>query len=72
MFALFIASTGVTHLANVITVWLPYYGFAGLLKAITAAISITTALLIIPLTPKILKLMEKFKGEDNEIVDKVF
>lgn len=54
MFALFITFCGFTHLVAIITIWRPYYGFEGIVKAITAAVSLATALLVIPLGPKAL------------------
>src|SRR5204863_7305112 len=52
MFGAFILSCGTTHLIEVWTVWHPTYLLSGLLKAATAAISVTTAVLLIPLAPK--------------------
>jgi two-component system NtrC family sensor kinase len=64
MFGLFITACGFTHLASIITIWDPYYGVEGILKAITAAISIATALLTMPLAPRAFDfLMEKSESE---------
>lgn len=52
MFGLFIVFCGFTHLVSIITIWRPYYGIEGLFKALTAAISIATALLLVPLAPR--------------------
>jgi hypothetical protein len=52
MFGLFITLCGFTHLLAIITIWIPIYFLEGVIKAITAAVSIATALLIIPLAPK--------------------
>lgn len=46
LFALFILSCGVTHLFAVYTIWNGSYGLHGLLKAITALFSITTAFVL--------------------------
>lgn len=46
LFALFILSCGVTHLFSVYTIWNGSYGLHGLLKAITALFSITTAFVL--------------------------
>ena len=54
LFAAFILWCGLTHLFNVITLWHPIYEVQGVVKAATAAISVTTALLIFPLIPKAL------------------
>jgi len=54
LFAAFILWCGFTHVVNVITLWWPIYEFQGLVKAITAGISLTTAVVIFPLVPKAL------------------
>jgi hypothetical protein len=54
MFGLFISLCGFTHLVEVITVWHPIYLFAGVLKACTAAASIATAVLMVPIIPRAL------------------
>jgi PAS domain S-box-containing protein len=52
MFGLFIVSCGTTHLMEIWTVWHASYVAAGVVKAITAAASVGTALMLIPLIPK--------------------
>jgi two-component system NtrC family sensor kinase len=59
LFALFIFLCGTTHLVGIITLWYPMYYFEGLLKVLTAAASIATALFIFPLVPT---LLEQFKS----------
>jgi PAS domain S-box-containing protein len=54
LFAAFIIACGTTHLMEVWTLWHAAYWVSGVLKAITAAISIYTALELIPLVPQIL------------------
>src|SRR3954454_14168588 len=54
LFASFIVLCGTTHFAAVVMLWKPYYGLDGLLKLITAGVSVTTAALLWPLIPKIL------------------
>jgi PAS domain S-box-containing protein len=54
LFAAFILWCGLTHIVNLVTLWWPIYEFQGLVKLITAAISVTTAVLIFPLIPKAL------------------
>jgi PAS domain S-box-containing protein len=54
LFAAFILWCGLTHIINLVTLWWPIYEFQGWVKAITAAISVTTAVLIFPLIPKAL------------------
>jgi signal transduction histidine kinase len=56
MFSLFIFSCGITHLLGVWTVWNGNYGVQGLGKAVTASVSIATALMLIPVMPQLLAL----------------
>jgi PAS domain S-box-containing protein len=56
LFAAFILWCGFTHIINLVTLWWPIYEFQGVVKAITAAISLTTAVVIFPLIPKALSI----------------
>ena len=56
MFGLFILGCGTTHLMEVWTIWHANYLLSGIVKAITAAISVVTTLLLIPLIPKAIAL----------------
>lgn len=53
LFAAFIMWCGVTHLMGAVMLWWPAYGLEGIIKAITALVSVTTAVLLWPLLPKI-------------------
>ena len=53
-FAIFIMACGVTHLFSIYTLWIPAYGVEGLVKAVTAIASLTTAGLLWLLIPKLL------------------
>jgi signal transduction histidine kinase len=53
-FAVFILACGATHLFSIWTLWSPDYGVEALLKAVTAAASIATAVVLWPLLPKAL------------------
>jgi protein-histidine pros-kinase len=55
-FAVFILACGTTHLLGVWTVWHATYRLDGVVKAITAAASITTALALAPMLPKLVQL----------------
>jgi len=55
-FAVFILACGTTHLLGVWTVWHATYRLDGVVKAITAAASVTTALLLAPLLPTLVRL----------------
>ena len=54
LFAAFILACGTTHFISILVLWVPAYGLEGVVKAITAAVSILTAIVIWPLLPKIL------------------
>lgn len=55
-FAIFITACGLTHVVSIVTLWMPIYGIEGLVKAVTAVASITTAALLWPLLPRLLKI----------------
>jgi signal transduction histidine kinase len=52
LFGLFIVACGATHWMEVLTLWNPVYWVAGTVKAITAAASVPTAILLFMLIPK--------------------
>ncbi len=56
LFGAFIISCGLTHLMSIWTLWYPHYWLSGLIKAITAFVSVLTAVALIPLLPKALAL----------------
>lgn len=56
LFIAFIISCGVTHFFSIFTIWHPYYGWEAVLKAITAAFSIVTAVVIFRLRHVLVKL----------------
>jgi signal transduction histidine kinase len=56
LFGLFIVACGATHWMEVWTLWTPSYWVAGTVKAITAAASVPTAILLFALVPKALAL----------------
>jgi PAS domain S-box-containing protein len=56
MFSTFIVACGTTHLMDVWTLWYPTYWVSGLIKAITAFVSVVTALELVPLIPQALAL----------------
>ena len=56
LFAAFIVSCGTTHVLDVWTLWHPTYWLAGGVKAITAAVSVFTAYILVPLMPQALAL----------------
>ncbi len=54
MFATFILACGTTHLMEIWNVWHGSYLVAGILKGITALVSVITAGMLIPLVPKVI------------------
>jgi len=63
LFGAFIIACGTTHLVEVWTLWYPTYWLSGILKAITALISLYTACELIPLIPQALALPSPAKLE---------
>lgn len=56
LFGTFIVACGTTHWMEVWTLWHPTYWLSGTIKAITATVSVYTALELVPLVPKALAL----------------
>ncbi len=68
LFVAFILACGTTHLMSILTLWVPAYGVEGVIKLITAALSIATAVILWPLIPKLVALpspsqLERLNGE---------
>jgi PAS domain S-box-containing protein len=63
LFAAFILACALTHLAAILTLWIPAYGIEGLIKFATAAISVATAVVLWPLIPKLAALPSPAKLE---------
>jgi len=56
MFGIFILACGTTHLMEIWNIWHGSYLLAGMIKAVTAAVSLVTATMLIPLVPKVISL----------------
>ncbi|HEY9831982.1 MAG TPA: ATP-binding protein [Stenomitos sp.] len=56
LFSAFILSCGTGHLLEILTLWHPVYWLSGLVKAMTAIVSLYTASELVPLIPKALAL----------------
>lgn len=56
MFSVFILACGVTHVMGIWTVWHGSYGMQGLSKGFTAVVSLGTALMLVPIMPKLIAL----------------
>ena len=64
MFAMFIFLCGTTHIMGLISIWNPAYYVEGLIKVLTAAVSLATAIVMFPLIPI---LIERFEELDRYI-----
>ena len=69
MFALFIMACGATHLMGTIILWKPLYWLNAILKAITAIVSMATAIALWPMIPRALNLPspEALKAVNDEL-----
>ncbi len=56
LFAAFIMACGTTHFMSIWTLWYPDYGPEALIKLLTAAISVATAVALWPLLPRLIAL----------------
>lgn len=56
LFGVFIMACGLTHVASIVVLWIPLYGAEGVLKAITAAASVATAIVLPFLIPQLLRI----------------
>lgn len=77
LFGAFIVWCGITHLASIMTFWIPAYGVEAAAKVVTAAVSVTTAIMLWPLMPKALRipsigeLTAKNDELEKEVVERV-
>ncbi|HEX4350814.1 MAG TPA: PAS domain S-box protein [Verrucomicrobiae bacterium] len=55
-FAVFIVACGTTHLMEILVIWHPVYWLSGSIKALTALVSVPTAILLMKLLPQALAL----------------
>ncbi len=65
LFALFIIACGLTHVLDIWTLWVPDYAIAALAKALTAAVSLPTAMLLWMLMPAALALPTRLEVEQK-------
>jgi diguanylate cyclase (GGDEF)-like protein len=54
MFAAFIVSCGLTHVAAIVVIWQPLYWTQGWISAATAVLSVMTAVTLVPLLPRLI------------------
>jgi PAS domain S-box-containing protein len=65
MFGTFILACGTTHLMEIWNVWHGSYLLAGVIKAITAAVSVITAAMLIPLVPRVISLPDRMHLQEE-------
>jgi PAS domain S-box-containing protein len=65
LFSAFIIACGMTHLMEIWTLWHPTYWLSGSIKALTAIVSLFTAMTIVPLVPQALALPSPAQREST-------
>jgi len=67
-FGMFIVACGMTHFMEVLTLWNPTFWLSGYIKLVTAIASVATAVILPPLVPKTLELVQTAKlSEERRI-----
>ncbi|WP_372730200.1 sensor histidine kinase [Novosphingobium sp.] len=56
LFATFILACGTTHVLSIVVLWVPAYGLEGAVKALTAVVSVITAIALWPMLPRLVAL----------------
>ncbi len=72
-FACFILACGTTHLMEIWVIWKPQYYLSGVIKAITAVISLATAILLVRILPATLRLPSpaQLRTLNAELTDRI-
>src|SRR6266851_7236679 len=65
MFGTFILACGTTHLREIWNVWHGSYLLAGVIKAITATVSVLTAAMLIPMVPMVISLPSRMHLQEE-------
>jgi PAS domain S-box-containing protein len=65
LFGVFIVACGLTHVMEIWTLWHPTYWASGILKSVTAIVSLTTAGVLIPIIPQELMLPSRSELEQQ-------
>jgi signal transduction histidine kinase/ActR/RegA family two-component response regulator len=65
-FGAFILACGATHFMEVWTLWTPSYWLSGNVKLVTAVASVTTAVVLPPLVPRVLQLVRAEKTAEAQ------
>ncbi len=64
LFGTFIVSCGTTHAMDVVTIWCPAYWTAGVIKGVTAAVSVACAIALVMVVPQVLALPTRSQLEN--------
>jgi signal transduction histidine kinase/ActR/RegA family two-component response regulator len=65
-FGAFILACGATHFMEVWTLWTPSYWLSGNVKLVTAVASVTTAVMLPPLVPRVLQLVRAERTAEDQ------
>jgi CHASE3 domain sensor protein len=65
MFGTFILAFGTTHAMEIWNIWHASYLLAGVIKAATAAVSVLTAAMLIPLVPKVVSMPSRMQLQEE-------
>src|ERR1700691_2063477 len=71
MYGAFILACGTTHLMEIWNIWHATYFVAGVIKALTAAVSVVTAAMLIPLVPKAMLLPNLVRSQQQELAHRL-
>ena len=73
LFSAFIFACGITHVLSVVTIWNPVYGLAAIAEALTAMVSVATAVLLWPLIPEALRIPSpsSLLSANNKLQDEI-
>jgi signal transduction histidine kinase len=73
LFAAFIVLCGTGHVLDIVVIWKPIYYLQGWVRALTALVSLATAMAIIPLVPKLLQMKtpEELEGANARLREEV-
>ena len=66
MFSAVLIGCGLMRMMDILTIWYPYYYTQGIIKVVTAAVSFSTAILLIPLLPRALETLHRQEAHENK------
>lgn len=67
MFSAFILACGTTHIIDIVNIWRPIYRVDGLIKSLTATVSVATALALWPLLPRVIGYINTRSSEQKDL-----